>query len=112
MASKNEVVGMRLTPETLARIEEYNRQLMWKPGQLFTALLDAETRMQKAMEAFRPVVLDDGSGAIYYTDPTGEKDMLWGEDLEAPFHWFMSELQKPLTQRFLEPYFHWGDPRE
>ncbi len=104
MGKGNEVLGMRLAPEVVERIDQYNQKLMWKPGQLFTALLDSEDRMQKALKGFQPGILDDGRPVIMFTDSCGEKDILFGEDMDEPFHWLVSELQKPLTLRFLEPF--------
>lgn len=111
MGKGNDVVGMRLGPDVMAAIESYQRNLMWKPGQVVTALIHAEERMQKALERFQPVVLDDGTPAILYTDPTGELDMLWGQDLEEPCKWLLDELKKPISARFTEPFFMYGDPR-
>jgi hypothetical protein len=86
----------------MARVEEYNEKMLWKPGQLFSVLLEAEERMQEAMSCFYSARLDSGENVVIYNPKTGEKYPLWGSDLEAPFLWFLNELQKPLTQRFTQ----------
>lgn len=104
-------VAMNMSKDLLEKVESYRQLFAWTPQQTFLQLVLSEERMAKALERFQPVVLDDGTPAILYTDPTGEKDMLWGQDLEEPCKWLLDELKKPLSQRFTEPYFMYGDPR-
>lgn len=113
MAADTKYTGMRLSPETLKKIEVYRDRTMWTPGQLFDQLLDAENRTQKAMSRFQPAVMNDGEECVLFDDPFDPgKQLMDGGDAEVALRWLVSELAKPLNHRFIEPFSIVGDPRK
>lgn len=105
MGKGNEVVGMRLSPETVEKLDGYGQFFKWKPGQVLTELLGAEERATKALEPFEDGILDDGTRVIVFRDPEdGEFEMCDGDFAEKVLYWLVKELQKPLSVRFSEPF--------
>ena len=92
---------MRLSPETLERLDRYRQRYGWTPGETLVQLLDYHDRIKSAVELLGQGVLNDGSAVVFTRhSETGAVIFLKGEEETRFFAWIVGELGEQVPDAF------------
>lgn len=92
---------MRLSPETLERLDRYRQRYGWTPGETLVQLLDYHDRIKGAVELLGQGVLNDGSAVVFARhSETGAVTFLKGEEETRFFAWIVGELGEQVPDAF------------
>lgn len=103
----NDIVGMRLSPDVVAKMDACREATKWMPGQVVAELLEMRERQEKFKECFRIGVERDGSELVYVWDPETKEviDVLDSPEAhETLLLWIVNEMGKPFWEAFKAPY--------
>ena len=73
----------------------------WSASTANTVILELMERIQKAASAFQIGVGADGEEMVGFRLPSGEFELLEGDEAEDLAKWFIKEIQKGLVGAFL-----------
>lgn len=92
---------MRLSADTLERLDYYRQRYGWTPGETLNQLLDYRDRIANAVELLGHGVLNDGSPVVFARHSvTGAVNFLRGEEATRYFSWLVDELGEQVPDAF------------
>lgn len=95
------MVNMKLSADTLRRLEPYRQIYGWTPGEVLVRLLDYHDRIKQAVEQLGHGVLNDGTPVVFLRHSVTDKVDFLSDSQETRFlAWLIEELGEPVPLAF------------
>lgn len=97
----SKMVNMKLSAETLRRLEPFRELYGWTPGEVLVRLLDYHDRIKNAVEQLGHGVLNDGTPVVFLRHSVdGKVDFLNNSQETRFLAWLIEELGEPVPLAF------------
>lgn len=91
----------RLDEKAADMVERWCMKQRWSPSETISAMLHLMDRLQRVSDVFSVGVSTDGEKATMYRLPSGEFDVLDGNEAEDFMQWFTEHIHRGLAGAFL-----------